>query len=338
MLRRREALVAGGAVVLYVGAGGLAIRGLLDNYLARSTLSYDGMSTPSSNGNPITPTDEFYVVTQNVLDPMVVADHWQLEIGGLVRQSRSWTYAQVLRLPSEIRAITLECISNEVGGHLLSTANWRGITLERLLALAGGAEPSGKYVVFTGVDGYQTSLPLADLLQARTLLAWEMNGEPLPMRHGFPLRTIVPGRYGEQSAKWVTRVDLVDHPFKGLYQSQGWSDKQLSTLSRIDTPGTTVSRGTVTVAGVAFAGIRGIQRVEVSSDNGVTWNDATLQPPISDQSWVLWTWQWTPVTTGSYTLVVRATDGTGALQTSTQQGTVPDGATGWHSVRVEVRS
>jgi DMSO/TMAO reductase YedYZ molybdopterin-dependent catalytic subunit len=336
-LRRREALLAGGAVVLYVGASGLVARDLIGRYLDRSSLSYDGMSTPSPNGNPITPTDQFYVVTKNVLDPTVAPERWQLEVAGLVGQPRAWSYAETLKLPSETRAITLECISNDVGGHLLSTAVWRGISLERLLGLAGGARPTGKYVIFTSVDGYHTSLPLADLLAARTLLAWEMNGQPLPQRHGYPLRAIVPGRYGEQSAKWLSRVELVDQPFKGFYQSQGWSDAQLSTLSRIDAPSGTAGRGTVTVAGVAFAGIRGIRRVEVSADNGATWHDATFAPPPSDQTWVLWTWPWTPLVPGSYTLVVRATDGTNAVQTATQRGTVPDGSTGWHSVRVEVR-
>jgi DMSO/TMAO reductase YedYZ molybdopterin-dependent catalytic subunit len=333
---RRQALVAGGVVVLAASAGVLALRDLLQAYLARSAV-YDGLSTPSPNGNPITPTGEFYVVTKNVLDPVVATDRWQLEITGLVAQPRVWTYEQVRALPSETRAITLECISNDVGGHLISTAVWKGITLDRLLALAGGARPAGRYVVFTSADGYQTSLSLADLLQARALLAWEMNGQPLPQRHGFPLRVVVPGRYGEQSAKWLTRVEMVQAPFKGFYQSQGWSDAPVPTFSRIDAPPGSVAPGMVTVAGVAYAGIRGIQRVQISADGGATWQDAMLQQPVSDQSWVLWTWAWTPPAKGRYTLVVRATDGTGAVQTSTRRGTVPDGATGWDSVQVVVR-
>jgi DMSO/TMAO reductase YedYZ molybdopterin-dependent catalytic subunit len=186
------------------------------------------------------------------------------------------------------------------------------------------------------VDGFSTSLPLPDLLQARTLLAWHMNGVPLPQRHGYPLRAVVPGRYGEQSAKWVTRIELTDTEYKGFYQSQGWSAAQLATNTRIDTPRTQTPLGPVTVAGIAFAGIRGIAKLEISADGGATWNTATLQPPLSDQAWVFWHWVWNPPARGAYTLVARATDGTGALQIATDRGTVPDGATGLYRAKVVV--
>jgi DMSO/TMAO reductase YedYZ molybdopterin-dependent catalytic subunit len=232
----------------------------------------------------------------------------------------------------------MECISNEVGGNLLSTAEWRGVTLEHLLNLAGGVDTvAGKHAVFYGVDGFATSLPLAELLQAGTLLAWQMNGSALPDRHGFPLRALVPGRYGEQSAKWVTWIDITDEDFKGVYQSQGWSAAPLATFSRIDQPRGQVRRGTVPISGVAFAGTRGISRVEVSPDGGSTWHDASLTPPLSNQTWVLWKWIWHPAAEGRYTIVARATDGTGALQTPVKRGTVPDGATGWPSVHVLVK-
>jgi DMSO/TMAO reductase YedYZ molybdopterin-dependent catalytic subunit len=198
-------------------------------------------------------------------------------------------------------------------------------------------QPTGKYIIFTSVDGYQYSLALADLLEAHAFLAWQMNGEPLPQRHGFPLRAVVPGRYGEQSAKWLTRIEVVDQPYTGgLYQSQGWSSAPLHTMSRIDQPAGRVQRGALTVAGIAFAGIRGIQQVEVSADNGLTWHAATLRPPLSEQSWVFWAWPWAPPGPGTYTLLARATDGTGAVQTEAQQGTVPAGATGWPHVTVQV--
>lgn len=338
-INRRAALAMGGGAVLVVAGAGTIVR-LLSAYLARSNLAYEGHETPLPTAaiTPITPEDEFYVVSKNVLDPVVSADRWQLELTGLVRQSKAWSYDQIRRLANETRAITLECISNGVGGRLMSTAVWRGILLATLLTEAGGALPTGKYAIFRSVDGYATSLPLADLLEARTLLAWEMNGQRLPTRHGFPLRAVVPGRYGEQSAKWLTRIEIADHEFKGFYQSQGWSAAPLETFSRIDAP-TRASRlpvGPVPVTGVAFAGIRGIQRVEVSADGGATWHTATLTPPLSDQSWVFWNWTWHPTTPGSYTLVVRATDGTGATQTPAQRGTVPNGATGWHRVKVQV--
>src|SRR5262249_20570093 len=171
----------------------------------------------------------------------------------------------------------LECISNEIGGRLLSTAQWRGFSLKTLLERAGGVgAPEGIHAVFTSADGYVTSLPLPDLLEARTLLAYEMSGETLPERHGFPLRAIVPGRYGEQSAKWVTRVEITDHEVKGFYQSQGWSAAQVETISRIDTPHTQAPLGEIPISGIAFAGIRGIQQVEVSADAAVPWQTASL--------------------------------------------------------------
>lgn len=333
---RRQALEAAGALVVVAGVGALVTNRLILSYLARSNLAYEGIPTPGSIVAPITPTNDFYVVSKNVIDPTVIADHWQLELAGLVRTPRTWTLRAFRALPTETRAITLECISNGVGGRLMSTAEWRGVSLEALIALGGGVEPHGTHVVFTSVDGYQTSLPLADLLQARALVAWQMNGAPLPERHGYPVRVVVPGRYGEQSAKWVTRIEVTDVEVKGFYQSQGWSAAQLETTSRIDAPTRRVTTGETEVTGIAFAGIRGIRRVEVSTDDGGTWHEATLAPPLSDQSWVFWNWIWHATIPGSYILLVRATDGTGKVQTANTRGTVPSGATGWHTVHVIV--
>jgi DMSO/TMAO reductase YedYZ molybdopterin-dependent catalytic subunit len=337
-MTRRAALWAAGGVALALVAGALAFDRLLAAYFARSNLAYEGMGTPTPVA-PLTPAGAFYVVSKNVLDPVVVVDRWQLELGGLVNRTKTWTYAEVLALPSETRAVTLECISNGVGGNLLSTAAWHGVTLQTLLDAAGGVEPSGRYVIFRSVDAYSTSLPLADLLAARTLLAYQMNGAPLPARHGCPLRAVVPGRYGEQSVKWLTRIEIADAPYKGFYQSQGWSDKPVETLSRIDAPTARVTRGpqgAIPVGGVAYAGIRGIARVEISADGGATWRDAMVTPPLSDQSWVPWRWTWYPPNPGTYALVVRATDGAGQVQTKADRGTVPNGATGWHRVTVRV--
>jgi DMSO/TMAO reductase YedYZ molybdopterin-dependent catalytic subunit len=319
--------------------GGVAFNRLLDGWYARSNLSYEGMRTPASVGSAITPTRDFYVVSKNVLDPTVQVERWRLEITGLIRSPRSWALRELQALESESRAITLECISNEVGGHLISTAQWRGVSLKTLLAAAGGALPTATHVIFYSVDDYTTSLPLAALLDARTLLAWEMNGEPLPDRHGFPLRAVVAGRYGEQSAKWLSRIELTDHPYKGFYQSQGWSDKPLSTMSRIDTPTSAATLGPVTVSGIAFAGLRAVTRVEVSADGGGAWHQATLLPPIATeaQAWRFWQWAWRPPRAGRYTLIVRATDSTSETQTSTVGPGVPNGATGWHSVQVLVK-
>ena len=334
---RRAALQTGGAIVLSLAVGSLVSQRLLAEWVARSNLTYEGMRTPDAITSAITPTSDFYVVSKNVLDPTVQVERWRLEMTGLVSAPTSWTLDQIRALPDETRAITLECISNEVGGHLISTAQWRGVSLARLLAATGGALPSASHVIFHSVDGYATSLPLTTLLEAQTLLAWEMNGEPLPDRHGFPLRAVVPGRYGEQSAKWLSQIELTDHPYKGFYQSQGWSDGPLSTMSRIDTPTSDTTFGPVTVSGIAFAGLRAITRVEVSADGGKSWHDATLLPPFSDHAWRFWQWQWRPTAPGQYALMVRATDSTGKLQVGDMRPSVPNGSTGWHTVQVLVK-
>lgn len=232
----------------------------------------------------------------------------------------------------------MECIANGVGGHLISTAVWQGVTLRTLLSKHGGALPNAKYVAFYGVDGYAVSLPLDDLLAADSLLAWRMNGAELPLRHGFPLRALNPGHYGEENPKWLTRVELTDHFVGGLYSDQGWYNGPLHTISRIDRPTGQVSAGhALEIGGIAFAGNRGIAKVEVSVDGGLTWQQAHLEPPLSQDAWVFWTYPWTPTAPGRYTITARATDGTGALQTDHKQGTVPNGATGYPSATVQVK-
>ena len=323
-------LVAGLAELAGIWAG-------LNSYLERSNLAYEGNETPADVRSAITPNEDFYVVSKNVLDPEVAIDRWRLEVAGMVTTPRIFTFAELTQLTDTSRAITMECISNGVGSRIMSTAEWRGVTLAQLLQAVGGPTSGATQVIFRSVDSFSSSLPLADLLDAKTLLAWEMNGVALPTRHGFPLRAVVPGRYGEQSPKWLTRIELSDQPYKGFYQSQGWSAHQVETTSRIDLPAGTIAPGPTLVQGIAFAGIRGIQRVEVSADDGLTWQAATMTPPLSDQTWVLWNWKWTPTAPGNYHLRVRATDGTGTVQTKMQRGTVPDGAAGWHRVTVVVR-
>ena len=334
---RRQLLARAGAAVLGIGAaGGTAgvIQGLLNNYT-----SYDGSGTFTTNGfiPPITPNSEHYVVTQNVVDPTPNLDVWRLEVNGLVGNAGAYTFDELQKLPSTTRAVTLECISNGPSGHLISTAIWQGVTIRSLLEKHGGALPNARYVAFYSVDGYSISQPLDVVLQADALLAYRMNGAELPKRHGYPLRVLIPGRYGEENPKWVTRVELTDHYVGGLYADQGWYNGALHTVSRIDRPFGKLPLGpTIEIGGMAFAGNRGIQRVEVSVDGGLTWHDATLQPALSQDSWVFWTWQWTPLLPGSYTLTARATDGTGTVQPSQKQGTVPNGATGYDYVTVQV--
>ncbi|HZU68116.1 MAG TPA: molybdopterin-dependent oxidoreductase [Ktedonobacteraceae bacterium] len=334
---RRQFLARAGVAALGIGAAagaGAIVKAYLNNYAA-----YDGSETFPINGftAPITPSNEHYVVTQNAIDPTVDITIWRLEVGGLVGQAGTYTYEEIQSLPSVSRAITLECIASGVGGHLISTAIWQGIRLQTLLEKHGGAQPGARYIAFYGVDGYTVSLPLDEVLAVDPILAWRMNGVELPMRHGYPLRVLIPGRYGEENPKWLTRVELTDHFVGGLYSDQGWYNGPLHTITRIDRPfGHIPFSSRIQIGGIAFAGNRGISKVEVSVDGGTSWNSAKLDPPLSQDTWVLWTWEWTPLLPGRYKLVARSTDGTGAVQTSKKTGTVPGGGTGYHFVTVQV--
>jgi DMSO/TMAO reductase YedYZ molybdopterin-dependent catalytic subunit len=336
-LLARAALVAVGG--LAVGSLGLDV--LVQTLLARSTLGYDGMSTPALAGGtvaPITPTAEFYLVTKNVIDPQVVLGDWALDVTGLVGRPGRYDLATLQALPQVTRVVTLECISNQVDGHLISTAQWRGVTLQTLLADRGGAIPAGTHILFTGADGYQSAQTLDELLRSDALIVWEMNGAPLTSRHGYPLRVIVPGYYGEHSPKWLTEVAVVEGQPEGFYQQQGWYWGPVHTISRIDVPAphARLAAGPVHVTGIAYAGTRGIAAVDVSTDGGQIWTRATLSPALSSQSWVLWGWEWMAAP-GTYTLVARATDGAGGVQSSVTQGTTPNGAEGYQWVPVTVR-
>lgn len=334
----RRALLARSAVaVLGIGAAGGTL-GLVRAYLKNNT-TYDGMKTYGHNGvtSSITPNSEHYVVTQNPVDPTPSLNVWRLEMTGLVGRPGTYTYEQFTSLPSVSRAITLECIANGIGDHLISTAIWQGVPFRSLLEKHGGAQANAHYVAFYSVDGYTVSQPLDVVLTTDALLAFRMNGAELPMRHGYPVRVLIPGRFGEENPKWLTRIELTEQFVGGLYSDQDWYNGPLHTITRIDRPrGRVPFLPTIEIGGLAFAGNRGIQKVEISTDNGITWNDAQLAPPLSQDSWVLWTKQWHPTARGRSMLVARATDGTGQVQTSQQQGTVPNGATGYHRLAVDL--
>lgn len=335
---RRLLLTRAGVTALGVGGAGAAFA-LGSDYLSKYT-SYDGQRTAVVNQHtpPITPNSEHYTVTQNPIDPGVNINFWRLELTGLLKNGGTYTYDELKRLPSTTRAITLECISNSIGDHLIGTAIWQGVSLKTLLERQGGSLPSASYIAMYSVDGYTTSLPLKEVLDVDPLLAWNMNGVALPTKHGYPLRMLIPGRYGEENPKWLTRIELTDHFVGGLYSDQGWYNGPLHTMSRIDRPQGMVALGQVIeVGGIAFAGPRGIEKVEVSADNGESWHQANMQPAISPDAWVLWTWDWTPAHPGSYSIQSRATDGTGTTQIATYHSVVPNGATGYPHVSVQVR-
>ncbi len=288
----------------------------------------------------ITPTEEFYLVSKNPpgFDPVVNAQRWRLEIAGHVGKPLTLTYDAIRAMPSVTRPHTLECISNEVGGDLISNAQWRGVSVRDLLNKAGGVGPKAIQIAFRCADGYTESLPVADALKPDTILAFEMNGARLPTKHGFPVRLLVPGRFGMKNPKWITKIEAVDFDLQGYWEQSGWSQSAIvKTMSKLTIPGGHMMQKVgeeVGLGGVAYAGDRGIKAVEVSVDDGKTWQPAEVKPPLGKYTWVLWAAIWNPTAPGEYTLRVRARDGTGVVQTAQEAPTLPDGASGYHLIRV----
>ncbi|HLH24186.1 MAG TPA: molybdopterin-dependent oxidoreductase [Chloroflexota bacterium] len=285
----------------------------------------------------VTPVGTFYTVSKNFFaDPTVDVEGWRLEIGGQVDHPFALGYDELRALPAVEDYRTLMCISNEVGGDLIGNAQWRGVRLRDLLARAGPSAAAFK-VVFTCADDYRDSIRFEKAMQPETIVVYEMNGEPLTPKHGYPARLLVPGIYGMKNVKWVRRIEVLDHDFKGFWQQRGWSDDAIvKTMSRIDTLAalTTTNLEPLLIGGVAFAGDRGIALVEYSVDGGQSWQPARLKQPLGPLTWVLWTAEWTPPAPGEYTVKVRATDGTGVTQSAIAADPLPDGAAGLHTVSV----
>ncbi len=296
-------------------------------------------SPPKRVTPAITPNEEFYVTSYRT-PPSVRVNQWSLTVKGLVRKPLNLAYPDLLARPTVKRIVTLECIGNTVGGEFISTAEWEGIPLQALLEEAGLAEGAFD-VVFRAADGYSDSIRLEQALAGDVLVAHQMNGVSLPEGHGFPARIIVPGVYGMKSVQWLTEIELVAEDYHGYYQKKGWSDEAvIKTMSRIDLPvlGDTIRTGDYVIQGLAFAGTRGIHKVEVSTDGGDRWQPAQLAPPLSPFAWRFWSYQWEIPAPGSYTLLVRATDGEGKVQTADERPPAPDGASGLFEISVRVKA
>jgi DMSO/TMAO reductase YedYZ molybdopterin-dependent catalytic subunit len=297
-----------------------------------------GKSSVFGDLSGITPTADFYIVSKNIDgDPKVNARNWTLRLEG--DNPYSLSLQQLLAEAHVEQVQTLECISNYVGGPQMSTGVWKGVPLHRLLERAG-IPPGTVEIAFSCVDGYTESLPLDVALQPSTLVADHLNGGHLPYEHGYPARILVADRYGMKNPKWLTAVRPMDHPITGYWEGFGWSDQAIvNTTSRIDYPLNTQvlsAGGLVPVRGVAYAGDRGISKVEISLNGGATWRPVTVHPAASRFAWSIWTFPWVP-SRGEYTLMVQATDGQGNLQTAFRsRGTFPSGATGLANVLVTV--
>ena len=285
------------------------------------------------------PNDDFYRIDASLFVPHVDPTDWSLQITGRVDRPFRLSYADLLALPHIEADVTLSCVSNEVGGGLVGNARWQGVPLAALLERAG-VRRGADQLVGRSVDGFTAGFPTALAVSTPgAMVAVGMNGDPLPTLHGFPARLVVPGLYGYVSAtKWLAAIELTTREeVDGYWIGRGWSkDAPVKTQSRIDVPskGATVPEGPTTVAGVAWAPVRGIEAVEVRVDDG-PWEAAVLADALGVACWRQWLCRW-DATLGEHRISVRATDGSGATQTDERTGVVPDGATGHHTIIVTV--
>jgi DMSO/TMAO reductase YedYZ molybdopterin-dependent catalytic subunit len=354
---RRSFLVRAGALGALAVFGGWFGRSMLEGRAAQVTAAVTEIpppTVPAAIPGPdasfaidgltplIVPNDEFYRIDTALITPAVGLDGWTLRVFGMVDKEVSLTFADLMQLPLVEQYVTIACVSNEVGGNLVGNTKWTGVRLADVLEMAG-VQPGATQIVPRSVDGWTAGFPTAWITDPshprEAMIAVEMDGVPLPAEHGFPARMIVPGLYGYVSAtKWLAEIELTTlESFDAYWVPRGWSKLgPILTQSRIDVPasGSTVKAGVVPVAGVAWAPDRGISKVEISVDGG-DWQAATLATEIGPQTWVQWKVPW-QATTGQHVIEVRATDGTGEVQTAQVSPPPPDGARGHHQIAVQV--
>jgi len=240
-------------------------------------------------------------------------------------------------MPAVERYQTLQCVSNQIGGKLISTAKWVGVPLPVILNKAS-IDPSAVEVVFKASGGYSDSLPIEHAMDETTLIAIGMNDHVLPRAHGFPARLLSLGTYGFKNPKWLTGIEVVDKPYRGFWETRGW-DKPgaVKTMSRFDIPRNKAAvTAPVTIGGIAFAGDSGISKVEVSTDGGASWQPAQLKTALSPYTWRLRIFRWEPAPGDDETILVRAYDGTGRAQTAEEADPFPSGASGYDSISVSL--
>jgi DMSO/TMAO reductase YedYZ molybdopterin-dependent catalytic subunit len=349
--RRAIKLGVGGAMIVALGGGALA-------WVARRLGGPDtevALAAPDVRASvpqrppwpavagltrEVTSAAKHYVVDINLVRPVVEVDGWNLAVRGEVDRPLDLTFGELQRRFRFVEEYAvLACVSNEVGGELVGHSLWGGVRLRDVLE-AAGLRAGVVDLVFRAADGYSDSIPAALARDPDVLLAIAQNRRPLTQDHGFPCRLRVPPIYGMKNVKWIESIEAVRGDYEGYWQERGWSDEAVvRTQSRIDVAGDgfSAARGRATwVAGVAWAGDRGVSRVEISTDGGRSWNDAELREPIGPLSWRQWVYRWTPAESGTATVTCRATDGRGDIQTADTAPPHPAGATGLHTVTLQV--
>ncbi|HEX7950538.1 MAG TPA: molybdopterin-dependent oxidoreductase [Candidatus Limnocylindrales bacterium] len=352
---RRSFLARAAGVGVVAAIGGIAGRSLLDRQRFPPAGSAAALPPPAETVPPLAagtdlspaipgltpivmPNDRFYKIDTSLLVPGVGTDGWTLRIHGMVDRETVLTWDELIGLPMFEQYVTIACVSNEVGGKLVGNAKWTGVRLRDVLEMAG-VQAAATQLVGRSVDGWTAGMPTAWVMDParEPMIAVKMNDEPLPPAHGYPARLIVPGLYGYVSAtKWLKELELTTlEAFDGYWVPLGWAKEgPILTQSRIDTPrGGQVAAGQVPIAGIAWAPDRGVTRVEVGIDG--VWANARLSTPISDATWVQWVFDWA-ATPGHHAVQVRATDGTGQVQTEQATPPAPDGARGWDGVAFDV--
>jgi DMSO/TMAO reductase YedYZ molybdopterin-dependent catalytic subunit len=293
----------------------------------------------------ITPASSFYLIDTALTSPRIDVNTWKLSIKGAVDNPVEFSYKDLLGMSTRESDITLACVSNKVGGKLISNGRWTGVMLSDVLAEAGVSRDkitrSNMQLVGRSVDGFTTGFRTELALDGReALVAFGLNDSELPLKHGYPVRLVVPGLYGYISAtKWITEIELTDWDFDAYWIQRTWAKEgPVKTQSRIDTveDGERLSAGEIQVGGVAWAPQRGIERVEVSTDGGESWNEARLAANLDEvDTWRQYVYAW-DARPGDYTIQVRATDGTGETQTAKETRSHPSGASGYHTIGVTV--
>lgn len=292
-----------------------------------------------------TRNDDFYVVDIGAGHPQIDEASWRLTLDGKVDKPLKLSLDELKQLPSVTQTRTFECISNPVGGPLIGNALWVGVQMKKLLELAG-VQPSAKELVVRAADGFHTSIPITLAMNENALLVYTMNGEPLPRAHGFPLRCVWPGRYGMKQPRWIVGMQVIDTDYRGYWEQQGWSnDAFIKVNSQILFPQSreVISTPTYTIRGLAHAGLAGVKKVEVSTDEGKAWSEATLirGPEPYQLVWTEWRYEWKVPSDGRYVVVARATDNNGVMQEGIGDtlfgGTFPDGTSRMHAVTAIVK-